>query len=155
MQAKKHKRFTKTTSCSCEKCVSQCYGKPGYFVPDQILLLEKLFTKSIIDIFKTKLVVEILNVSNTNIAAIRPAITLEETGRVYVFNTIIGKCIFLSDDKKCEIYKFRPWVCARSYHQNDINNIKPLSKMAVSSWNAPQHQWFVKDLLKRTLPTDR
>ncbi len=94
--------------------------------------------------FTTLLVVDEKELGGVSVRGLSPATEGVTPGTIV---TPIGRCLFLDGEERCSIHSVKPWVCARSWHEADPRDVKPLTMWAAESWNAPQHQNQILELL--------
>lgn len=140
-------------SCSCEKCRSACKYKPGWFMPDQIKVLANNMGITIEELFKTKLAVDWWEAGDdcdNDIFVLAPVLKSEKAGTEYLPNPR-GRCVFFTDDGKCEIHKKgKPFECKKTKVCKKSNNNNTLHKTTALKWNSKENQDMIVNLLGRT-----
>lgn len=146
--------------CTCEKCISYCKQRPGWFRPKEIPRLAEFLKMSIKEVFQKYLIADYWIGDDKNIHLLSPVKDLEKVEEPLLKETIsfqkehnklMGRdcdragsyaswgyaflhapCIFLENDR-CRIYRVRPFECAVSWHKND-SSVRGIRELIAMEW---------------------
>ena len=133
--------------CSCDKCTSACYRKPGWFRPGQVEILAEKAGMPLKDYFNKFLAVDyyLAGTPEESTFVLSPA-TAEVLAEEFPFNPR-GICAFLKDNK-CSIHEDgKPNECSFYTHDVSIEDSSANRDDIVESWKP--HQQQIEKLLGR------
>ena len=116
--------------CGCGVCQSYCERIPGWFKPGELEKAAELKHMTPAEFFKEFVTVDYC-VGDT-VFALRPRTVAEVGGEVSSFNPYRNRCVFFTDDGKCEIHTAKPYECATSGCQVDLPS--DWHKQTANSW---------------------
>lgn len=109
--------LTDTIECSCDKCVSACHRKPGWFLPEEIKPAAELMGLSEKEFFDKYLSVDYYGDPDKFLFVVAPATENSTPGQEYPLEPG-GRCVFLTEDGKCQIHAAKPYECKHYDHRN-------------------------------------
>lgn len=162
----------KITECTCQKCISYCKQRPGWFRPKEIPKLAEFLGVSIKGVFKRYLIADYwLGDNDDNIYLLSPVKDFERVEEPLIKETIsfqkehnkfMGRhcdragsyaswgyaflpapCIFLKNDR-CTIYKVRSFECAVTWH-GDNYSIRNIRRLIAEEWKKSK---LIEELLR-------
>ena len=162
----------KITECTCEKCISYCKKRPGWFRPKEIPKLAKFLKMSIKGVFQKYLIADYWIGNSSDTYLLSPVKDFEKVEEPLIKETIsfqrehnklMGRedcdragsytswsyaflhapCIFLKNNR-CTIYEARPFECAVSWH-GDKGSIRDIRRLIAEKWKKSK---LVKELLR-------
>ena len=99
------------SNCTCERCVSACRLKPGWFAPREAELAAESMGMSLQEFFDGYLLVDYW-FGDDDIFVLSPCVVEASPGSEFPYNPY-GTCVFFENDR-CSIYNYRPYECART-----------------------------------------
>jgi len=147
--------------CTCEKCISCCKERPGWFRPKEIPELAEFLKASIKGIFQKYLIADYWIGDSSNIYLLSPVKDFDKVEEFLIKETIsfqrehnkfMGRedcdragsytswsyaflhapCIFLKNNR-CTIYEARPFECRVTWHRNN-SSIKDIRRLIADEW---------------------
>lgn len=136
--------------CTCKDCVSACYKKPGWFLPEEIKPAADLLGLTEQEFFDRYLMVDYFLNPDQKQFVLSPAIVGSEPGKEFPLDPS-GQCVFLKNDL-CSIHGAKPYECKYLDHRenHDPNNSR---HQAVAETWIP-HQDKITELLGREAKVD-
>lgn len=106
-----------TIECSCQDCVSACYKKPGWFLPQEIKPVADFLGITEDQLFQRYLSVDYFGNPDEFLFVLSPATENSVSGEVFPLEPG-GTCVFLKDNK-CSIHSVKPFECKIYDHRKN------------------------------------
>lgn len=119
----------KETSCTCEECIGMCKKRPCWGTPEEI---EKIMDAGYSHRLMYDYWVGNFTDREGDTPIIAPAIVNCESGYAPFWPT--GRCTFLNNKDRCDIYNIRP-IEARVAHHNQT---KGIHREIAKAWDTPE-----------------
>lgn len=123
-------------SCRCSYCQKACEHKPGWFMPGEAEKVADFLGMSLQDLFKQKLMVDwyegLLGPLNPGFV-LSPAVVGEEPGVEFPAQPT-GRCVFLTEDKRCSIHPVKPFECRQAIHGDPEGESAHDHKLVALQW---------------------
>lgn len=139
--AKKDKitRNNSNLICSCDKCVSSCYHKPGWFLPEQIKDFANYFKIDIKNLLGEYVILEKYKSSYVAL----PKTTNSQSSIFLIGHH--GQCSFLKNGK-CSIHDVKPFECKNAMHYDTVRDDKERQKQIGEKWLSKEGKQVIEQL---------
>lgn len=141
--------MTPTNACVCKKCTDGCRQRPGWFRPGEAEQAAELLGVTLSKLFQAKLAVDAWVGSEGGLPetfVLAPALVTATPGQEYPFNPT-GRCVFLTEEDRCQIHVAKPYECAVAHHVNTAEVEHAARRGVVEAWQSYQGQ--IRELLGR------
>jgi Fe-S-cluster containining protein len=126
----------KETNCDCDQCRSACENRPGWFLPDGVMAaVEFLGFKTLAEAVKArKLAIDWWVENPDDILVIAPNVTRNDSD--FYPSWPSGRCVFLNEQGRCDIYPVRPFECKVALPHGDVP--QSLHSHVAFSWRSDE-----------------
>ena len=135
-------------TCTCDRCIEACLGKPGWFLPEEIEPLAKALDLTVLQLFQRHLVVDSWLPDDDiphKILVLSPATERSGVGREWQ-GSAWGRCRFLTPAYRCFIHSLgKPFECSQLTHTSEASHLD-----VAKAWDNPQSQTLIHSLLEST-----
>lgn len=139
-------------NCQCDACKNACSFKPGWFKPGQVEKVAEFFNTPLKELFDTKLMVDwYTDPDEEDVFLLSPAVVGGQAGSEFPGDPK-GRCVFLTEDRKCGIYEVRPFECAEYIHETRSSEVEERHAAVAQTWKPHQEQ--IVELLGRKPQTE-
>lgn len=125
--------------CTCDRCQRACRRRVGWFLPGEPEKAASFLGMELQEFFNKYLAVDWFEGDDENIFVIAPSTTEISPGGMFSEEPE-GKCVFFSDEGRCNIHEAKPYECKRAACDNQTN-IEP-NRVIISRHELIARKWI-------------